>query len=56
VQSNISITPGFTATISPQLHLGQAQQTVEVSAAPPVVDTANNTTATTFELSRRHPA
>jgi hypothetical protein len=48
-QSNISITPGFTATISPQLQLGTAQQTVEVSAEPPVVDTANNTTATTFD-------
>jgi hypothetical protein len=48
-ESNISITPGFTATISPQLQLGTAEQTVEVSAAPPVVDTANNTTATTFD-------
>jgi hypothetical protein len=49
VQSNIAITPGFTATISPQLQLGTAEQSVEVSAAPPVVDTANNTTATTFD-------
>jgi hypothetical protein len=49
IESNISITPGFTATISPQLQLGTAQQSVEVSAEPPVVDTTNNTSATTFD-------
>jgi TonB dependent receptor/Carboxypeptidase regulatory-like domain len=49
VQSNIAIAPGFTATVSPQLQLGTAEQTVEVSAEAPVVDTSNNTTATTFD-------
>jgi outer membrane receptor protein involved in Fe transport len=49
VQSNIAIAPGFTATVSPQLQLGTAEQTVEVSAEAPVVDTTNNTTATTFD-------
>jgi hypothetical protein len=49
VQSNITITPGFTATISPQLQIGSTDQSIEVSAAPPVVDTTNNTSSTTFD-------
>ncbi len=49
IQSNISITPGFTATITLELQIGTAEQSVEVSAASVVVDTANNTTATTFD-------
>ena len=48
-QSNISIAPGFTATISPHLQVGGSQQTVVVTAAAPVVDTTNNTSATTFD-------
>jgi len=49
VQSNIIITPGFTATIAPKLQIGAAEQTVTVSAESEVIDTANNTTATTFD-------
>jgi hypothetical protein len=49
VQSNIAITPGFTATISPQLQIGSADQSVVVSAEAPVVDTTNNTSSTTFD-------
>jgi len=49
VQSNITITPGFTATISPQLQIGSADQSVVVSAEAPVVDTTNNTSSTTFD-------
>jgi TonB dependent receptor/Carboxypeptidase regulatory-like domain len=49
VQSNIAITPGFTATISPQLQVGSADQSVVVSAEAPVVDTTNNTSSTTFD-------
>jgi hypothetical protein len=49
VQSNITITPGFTATISPQLQIGSADQSVVVSAEAPVVDTTNNTSLTTFD-------
>jgi hypothetical protein len=49
VQSNIAITPGFTATISPQLQIGSTDQSIVVSAAPPVVDTTNNTSSTTFD-------
>jgi hypothetical protein len=49
VQSNIAITPGFTATISPQLQIGGADQSVVVSAEAPVVDTTNNTSSTTFD-------
>ena len=49
VQSNIAITPGFTATVSFALQVGSAEQSVVVSAQAPIVDTANNTTATTFD-------
>ena len=49
VQSNIAISPGFTATISPHLEVGTSQQSVVVSGAPPIIDTTNNTTATTFD-------
>ncbi len=49
IRSNIAITAGFTATISLELQIGTAEQTVEVSAESLVVDTANNTTATTFD-------
>jgi TonB dependent receptor/Carboxypeptidase regulatory-like domain len=49
IQSNITITPGFTATISPQLQIGSADQSVVVSAEAPVVDTTNNTSSTTFD-------
>jgi hypothetical protein len=49
VQSNIAITPGFTATISPQLLIGSADQSVVVSAEAPVVDTTNNTSSVTFD-------
>ncbi|QNI30286.1 TonB-dependent receptor [Alloacidobacterium dinghuense] len=49
VQSNIAITPGFTATISPELAIGTSEQSVVVTAAAPVVDTTNNTSSTTFD-------
>jgi hypothetical protein len=49
VQSNIAITPGFTATISPHLKVGTSQESIVVTAAAPVIDTTNNTTATTFD-------
>jgi hypothetical protein len=49
VQSNIAITPGFTATISPQLQIGSADQSVVVSAEAPVVDTTDNTSSVTFD-------
>jgi hypothetical protein len=49
IRSNIASTPGFTATIGLELQIGTAEQSVEVSAASLVVDTANNTTATTFD-------
>ncbi len=49
VQSDIAITAGFTATINPQLQVGSTEQSVNVSAEAPVVDTVNNTTATTFD-------
>src|SRR3984885_3582301 len=49
VRNNIVITPGFTATISPQLTIGTSEQSVVVSAAAPVVDTTNNTSTTTFD-------
>jgi hypothetical protein len=49
IRSNIAITPGFTATVGLELQIGMAEQSVEVSAASLVVDTANNTTATTFD-------
>jgi hypothetical protein len=49
IRSNIAITAGFTATIGLELQIGTAEQTVEVSAESLVVDTANNTTATTFD-------
>ncbi len=51
IRSNIAITAGFTATINLELQIGTAEQTVEVSAESMVVDTANNTTATTFDNS-----
>ncbi|MEO6805410.1 MAG: TonB-dependent receptor [Edaphobacter sp.] len=50
IRSNITITPGFTATVGLELAIGTAEQSVEVSAASLVVDTANNTTATTFDV------
>ena len=49
VRSNIVITPGFTATVSPQLAIGASEQSVLVSADAPVVDTTNNTSTTTFD-------
>ena len=49
VQSDIAITPGFTATISVRLQVGATEQSIVVSAESEVVDTANNTTATTFD-------
>ena len=49
VRSNITITPGFTATVSPQLTIGKTEESVVVSAAAPVVDTTNNTSSTTFD-------
>ena len=49
VRNNIEITPGFTATVSPQLTIGTSEQSVVVSAAAPVVDTTNNTSTTTFD-------
>ncbi|MBW4027412.1 TonB-dependent receptor [Acidipila rosea] len=49
VRSNISITPGFTATVSPELAIGTSEQSVVVSAAAPVVDTTDNTSTTTFD-------
>ncbi len=49
IRSNITLTPGFTATVSPQLVIGVNQQSVIVQANAVVVDTTNNTTATTFD-------
>ncbi len=49
VQSNVNITPGFTATISPHLQIGATQDSIVVSAAAPVVDTTNNTSSVTFD-------
>jgi hypothetical protein len=49
VRSAIVITPGFTATISPQLSVGMSQQSVVVQAESVVVDTTNNTSSTTFD-------
>ncbi len=49
IQGNINITPGFTATISPQLPVGAAQDSIVVSSAAPVVDTTNNTSSVTFD-------
>ena len=49
IQGNINITPGFTATINPQLPIGAAQDSIVVSAAAPVVDTTNNTSSVTFD-------
>jgi hypothetical protein len=49
VRADIVITPGFTATISPQLTIGRSEQSVVVTAAAPVVDTTNNTSTTTFD-------
>lgn len=49
VQSNIALTPGFTATINPHLQLGTSQQSIVVTAASPVIDATNNTAATTFD-------
>jgi len=49
VRSNVGITPGFTATVSPELSVGVSQQSVVVQADSVVVDTTNNTTATTFD-------
>jgi hypothetical protein len=49
VQSNITLTPGFTANISPQLAVGANEQSVIVSADAPVVDTTNNTSTVTFD-------
>jgi hypothetical protein len=49
VQSNVNITPGFTATVSPQLQVGGSEQSVLVSATAPVIDTTNNTSSTTFD-------
>jgi len=49
IESHIAITPGFTATISVKLPIGSTEQSVVVSAESQVVDTANNTTSTTFD-------
>jgi hypothetical protein len=49
VQSNVAITPGFTATVSPQLQIGTSEQSVLVTATAPVIDTTNNTSTTTFD-------
>lgn len=49
LQSNIAITPGFTATVGMKLEVGTAEQSVVVSAASEVIDTADNTTSTTFD-------
>jgi hypothetical protein len=49
IRSNINLTPGFTATVSPRLNVGVSQQSVVVQANAVVVDTTNNTTATTFD-------
>jgi hypothetical protein len=51
IRASIMITPGFTATVSPQFSIGSSEQVIEVTAAPPVVDTTNNTTSTTFDES-----
>ncbi|HLK34180.1 MAG TPA: TonB-dependent receptor, partial [Terriglobales bacterium] len=51
VQRGIVINPGFTATIRPQLQVGEVQQSVEVTSEAPVVDVKGNETATTFDSS-----
>ena len=57
VESNIAIAPGVTATISVKLRVGSAEQSIVVSAESRVIDTANNTSTTTFDdaLLQRHP-
>jgi hypothetical protein len=49
VQSGVTISPGFTAAISPRMTIGASQQSIVVSAEAPVVDTTNNTSTTTFD-------
>ncbi len=49
VRSNVVITAGFTATVSPQLSVGANQQSIVVDAEAAVVDTTNNTSSTTFD-------
>ncbi len=48
-RSNIVITAGFTATVSPGLSVGASQQSIEVDAEAAVVDTTDNTSSTTFD-------
>ena len=48
-RSNIVITAGFTATVSPSLSVGASQQSIEVDAEAVVVDTTDNTSSTTFD-------
>ena len=49
VQRGIVINPGFTATIRPQLKVGQVSQSVEVTGEGPVVDVKSNQNSTTFD-------
>ena len=49
VQKGIVINPGFTATIRPELKVGEVSQAVEVTGEAPVVDVKNNSTSTTFD-------
>ena len=49
VQRGIVINPGFTATIRPELQVGQVSESVQVTGEAPVVDVKNNATSTTFD-------
>jgi Carboxypeptidase regulatory-like domain/TonB dependent receptor len=49
IRSNVVITAGFTATVSPQLSVGANQQSIEVDAEAAVIDTTDNTASTTFD-------
>jgi hypothetical protein len=48
-RQNIVISAGFTATINLTLPVGEASETVEVSAAAPLIDTTNTQVGTTFD-------
>ncbi len=49
VRSGVTLTAGFTATLGISLQVGSTAVSVEVSGSAPVVDTTNNTSATTFD-------
>ncbi|HEY6357569.1 MAG TPA: carboxypeptidase regulatory-like domain-containing protein, partial [Vicinamibacterales bacterium] len=50
VRPNVVITTGFSATVSMKLELGPVGEEVEVTGAPPLVDTKRTTTGATITL------